>query len=131
MVSTVLRGTERVGNYRIQRNEYDVDDNAGGKDDREYDVACRPTSFATWLAQLSEEQREWEIIQYNVTSTMSMTMPAARAIANKTWHVGQRASRHGYHSSQRNREWEVLQYNATSMMLMRIPAVWMLSSKTR
>ena len=42
-------------------------------------------SFVTWLAQLSECQRHREVVEYTVTSTMSMRMPAARTLASRTW----------------------------------------------
>ena len=35
----------------------------------------------TLLAQLSEGQRRWEVVQYDATSTMSMRIPAAWTIA--------------------------------------------------
>jgi len=39
---------------KTRRDEYDVDEDVGGKDSYEYDAACRSTTFVTWLAQLSE-----------------------------------------------------------------------------
>jgi hypothetical protein len=50
MVSAALRATETVGRSTIRRNEYDVDEDAGGEDDSEEDVTSIMASFVTWLA---------------------------------------------------------------------------------
>jgi len=57
---------------KTRRDEYDVDEDAGGNDSHEYDTARRSTSFVTWLAQLSERQKHWEVVQYDPMSMMSM-----------------------------------------------------------
>jgi len=49
----------------------------GGKDGHEYDAARGSTSFVTWLAQLSERQKHWEVVQYDPMSMMSMRIPEA------------------------------------------------------
>jgi len=86
-----------VGSCTIRRDEYDVNgdggEDAGGKDDRESDAARRSTSFLRLLAQLSEGQTQWEVVQYDATSMMSMSMwmavrmLAAWMIASKTRRV--------------------------------------------
>ena len=50
-----------MGSCTIRRDEYELDEDVGGKDDR-----------------------EWEVGQYDATSTMSMRIPAAWTIASKT-----------------------------------------------
>jgi len=53
-------------------DEYDVDEDTCGKNGHEYDAARRSTSFVTWLAQLSKQQKHWEVVQYDPMSMMSM-----------------------------------------------------------
>jgi len=48
------------------------------------DVARRSSSFVRLLAQLSEGQKQWEVVQYDAVSTMSMRILAAWMMTSKT-----------------------------------------------
>jgi len=62
MVDRSLRVTETgEENGTPRRNEYDVDEDDGGRDNHELEAPRRSTTFVTRLAQL--EEGEWEVVK--------------------------------------------------------------------
>ena len=86
MMSTKTRQVRCRSGYwlcscQARRNEYDVDEDggedAGGRDYREKEAARTSLNLVRLLAQLSEGQKQREVLQYDTVSTMSMRIPAA------------------------------------------------------
>ena len=80
-----------MGSCTIRGDKYNVNEDgivdAGGEDDSKQDAARRSTSFVNcWRS--SQRVSQWEVVQYEATSMMSMRMvvrrmPGVWMIANK------------------------------------------------
>ena len=82
----------------VGHDEYDIDENggeddAGHKNNYENNTMRTPTCFVRLLAQLSKWL--WEVVLYDVTSTMSMRMAVRMMlVANTIVNKMQRNDRH-------------------------------------